>query len=171
MRIFQIGLRGARILALASIIAVGFGTVVPQALATDNGAGVCSVKLLEGRFGYAYQALLFVGPTTAPGTFNLIGVYTPISLAGVIRFDGKGNTHGVDSINLGWGGIPRTYVGTYAVVDPTANAENCAFTTTFLDSLGDPPDNLYMVLALNGQALELINTNPNVFLAGRADKK
>lgn len=171
MQAFQIGLREARILALASIIAVGFGTVVPQALATDKGAGVCSVALLEGRFGYAYQALVFIGPTTTAETFNLIGIYTPISLAGVISFDGKGNTHGVDSINFGWGGIPRTYVGTYAVVDPTANAENCAFTTTFVDSLGNPPDNLYMVLALNGQALELINTNPNVFLAGRADKK
>ncbi len=171
MRIFQIGLRGVRILALVTIIVVAFGAVVPQALANNNGGGGCSVALLEGRFGYAYQALAVIGPTTAPGTFNLIGIYTPISLAGVISFDGKGNTHGVDSINFGWGGIPRTYVGTYAVVDPTANAETCAFTTTFNDSLGDPTDNLYMVLALDGQALELINTNPDVFLAGRADKK
>jgi hypothetical protein len=25
--------------------------------------------------------------------------------------DGKGNVHGVDVINFGWGGILRTYVG------------------------------------------------------------
>jgi hypothetical protein len=171
MRILQIGLRKARILALASIIAVGFCIVVPTALAKDDGVGGCSVALLQGSFGYGYQALVLIGPTTPPGTFNLIGGYTPVSLAGTISFDGKGNVYGVDSINFGWGGIPRTYAGTYTVVDPTAKPKNCAFTTTFLDSLGDPPDNLYMVLALDGQALELVNTNPNVFLSGRADKK
>ncbi len=176
MRIFQIGLRGARVLALASIITLAFGAVVPKALARDkasaedNKGGVCSVAVLEGNFGYGYQALIFVGPTTPPWTFNPIGVYTPVSLAGTISFDGNGNVYGVDSINFGWGGIPRTYQGTYQVVDPGASRQACAFTTTFTDSLGFTHD-LYMVLALDNEALELVNTDANVVLSGRADRK
>lgn len=171
MRIFQIGLRRARILALASIIAVGFGAVAPKAMATDNKAAGCSVALLKGSFGYAFQGLVLAGPPTSPGTFNLTGVYTPIALAGVVSFDGKGNVYGVDSINFGWGGIPRTYTGTYEVVDPTAKPKDCAFTSTWLDSIGDPPDDLYWVLALDGNTLEFVNTVPNVIGAAKADRK
>jgi len=153
-----------------SILGVAFAAVVPQLLAQDKDCG-CSVALLQGSFSYALQALTLAGPVTPPDTFNLIGVYTPVAFAGTVSFDGKGNLHGVDVINFGWGGIPRTYKGIYAVVDATAKPTDCAFIATFTDSIGDPPSDLFMVLASEGKTLELVVTDPNLILTVRADKK
>ena len=152
------------------VIAVGVGVMVPKAMAANKDCG-CNVALLQGSFSYAAQALTLAGPVTPPDTFNLIGVYTPVAFAGTVSFDGKGNLHGVDVINFGWGGIPRTYTGTYAVVDATAKPKDCAFIATFTDSIGDPPSDLYIVLASEGTIVELVSTDPNLILTVRADKK
>jgi len=137
----------------------------PQAQAWSK----CSAALLEGTFGYAAQSLgVPLGST--PSAFNLIGFYAPLSLAGAISFDGKGNVTGADYLNVGDGGIPRTYAGTYQVVDATASVQNCAFTANFIDSLG-LTDSLYMVLARQGQVLEVINTLPGLVVAFPCERK
>ena len=80
------------------------------------------MRLLEGTFGYAAQALtLFPPPAEPPNGPSPIGAYAPfvtLAFAGTNHFDGKGNHHGANVVNLNFGGIPRTYEGTYAVVDP-----------------------------------------------------
>ena len=55
-------------------------------------------------------------------------------------------------------------------MDPQASVKNCAFTTTFTDSLGLTHD-LYMVLARQGQVLELVNTDPGVILSFSCERK
>jgi len=153
-----------------SILLLAFSTCFTLAAWPQSPAwSKCSVALLEGTFGYSGQSFVVPNPSNA-ALLNLIGLYAPISLAGEISFDGKGNVTGVDSINLGDGGIPRTYAGTYQVVDPQASVKNCAFTTTFTDSLGLTHD-LYMVLARQGQVLELVNTDPGVILSFSCERK
>ena len=128
----------------------------------------CTVELLEGSFGYAVQALTLLGPpATQP---SLIGAYTPLAFAGTVSFDGKGNLHGADMVNSGFGGIPRTFTGTYGVFDPTAKRKDCAFTSTFTDTLGNTI-HTYMVVVRDGKVLKLVNTDPNFVLVLEAEKK
>jgi len=164
MRILRIVLTLVIILALASLTAV-----VPKAVAGNHAPESCSVELLEGTFAYSGQSFVTFAP---PAPLNLIGVYGPFSLAGTISFDGKGGVTGVDFINVGTGGIPRTYAGTYTVVNPAAKPNECEFTATFVPTPPIPPVvDLYMVLARDGKVLELVNTDPGVILAFAAERK
>jgi len=170
-RAVRVGTTVVTLLALASLIAVA-PDVVPKALA-DKHKG-CNVELLEGTFGYSGQSLvLFPPPPIPPTAPSPIGAYVPFSVVGTISLDGDGNLQGADVVNLGFGGIPRTYTGTYEVVDPTATPSNCEFTATFtaLSSLPPLTENLHMVLARDGQVLEMMNTNPGFVVAFAGEKK
>jgi hypothetical protein len=150
----------ATILVLASLLAVVFGQVrvniLPKVLAHENQQETCSVELLEGSFSYAVQALtLFPPPTSPPTSPSQIGAYAPFAFGGTIHFDGQGNLRGADVVNFGFGGVPRTFSGTYAVADPKANPSDCAFTSTFTDTLGNTI-HTYMVVASHGNVLKLV---------------
>ncbi len=155
----------------AFVIVLGLTAVVPKAFADNHEQNSCNVELLEGTFGYAAQALtLFPPPSVPPSAPTPISGYAPFAFAGTISFDGHGNLHGADVVNLGFGGIPRTYTGTYSVVDSTAKRRDCAFVSTFSDSLGNTV-HTYMVLVRDGQALKLVNTDPGFVLVLEAEKK
>lgn len=163
----RMAVMAAVILALASLTAAS-----PKAFAHHIS---CGTELLEGSFGYSSQAL---AATTSIEIFNPIGNYSPFALAGAISFDGKGNLTGNDIVNLGSGGITRAYTGTYQVVDSTASIENCTFTATFTVTYGSavPPltpttFNLYIVPALFGNFLELVDTDPGFIQAFKAERK
>jgi len=164
---FPIGLAVATVLALASLTAL-----VPKALADP---GSCSVELLEGTFSYAGQ---FLASSGSPEIFLSIGGYSPFAWAGTISFDGDGHLTGVDVVNLGSGGISRTYTGTYKVVDPKASPKHCAFTSTFtavyqapVPPLTPATFDLYMVLGRDSKFLEVVNTGPGFIQAFKAERK
>jgi hypothetical protein len=128
------------------------------------------VRLLEGTFGNLAQALtLFPPPAEPPNGPSPIGTYAPLAFAGTNHFDGKGNHHGADVVNLNFGGIPRTYKGTYAVVDPNVKPSESAFTATFTDTLGNTV-HTYMVLTHDGKSLKTVNTDLGFVLAIEAEK-
>ena len=155
----------------ASVMVLSLTAVVPKAFADNHEQNSCTVELLKGTFGYAAQALtLFPPPTVLPTAPAPIGGYAPFAFAGTITFDGHGNLHGADVVNLGFGGIPRTYTGTYSIVDSTAKHRDCAFVSTFADSLHNTV-HTYMVLVRDGQALKLVNTDPGFVLVLEAEKK
>jgi len=164
-------LTAAIILALASLTAVA-----PKAFADhfpDHER--CGLQLLEGSFGYAGQSF---AATTSIEIFLTTDMYSPFALAGTISFDGKGNLTGADVVNLGSGGITRTYTGTYSVIDATASRQNCAFTSTFTVVYGTAVPsgtpttlNLYMVLARDGNVVELVETDPGFVQAFKAERK
>jgi len=159
----------------AFVIVWSLAAVVPKAFADNHEQNSCSVELLEGTFGYAVQALtLFPPPSVPPTAPTPISGYAPFAFAGTTTFDGHGNLHGADVVNLGFGGIPRTYTGTYSAVevDPTAKRRDCAFTSTFTDSF-TPPNTVhtYMVLVRDGKGLRLVNTDPGFVLVLEAEKK
>ena len=89
-------------------------------------------------------------------------------------------------VNFGSGAFPRTYTGTYAVVNAKADRNECAFTSSFswkqvIDAQGDTilmSASTYMVLAEDGKSLKVLNTDPQVagtapgfVLAFEANKK
>ena len=156
---------------LAFVIVLGLTVVVPKALADNHENNSCDVELLEGTFGYAAQALTLFPPPSVPlPAPTAISGYAPFAFAGTITFDGRGNLHGVDVVNLGFGGIPRTYTGTYSVVNSTAKRRDCAFVSTFTDSLHNTV-HTYMVLVRGGRAVKLVNTDPGFVLVLEAEKK
>lgn len=131
----------------------------------------CGTELLEGTFAYAVQAYtLFPPPSQPPQSPTPIGNFAPFAFAGTSTFDGHGNLEGTDVVNFGFGAIPRTYSGTYSVVDPNARQKQCAFTSTFTDSLHNTV-HTYMVLARDGRSLKLVNTDPGFVLTLDAEKK
>jgi hypothetical protein len=90
-------------------------------------------------------------------------------LAGSATFNGDGTLEGADVVNLGFGGVPRTYTGTYTVDDP----ENCTFAVEFtqVSSLPTATFHLHVVPTGGGKALHFVETDPGSVLAFSAERR
>jgi hypothetical protein len=147
----------------ATILAIGGLTAASNVLA-------CSIQALRGTFTYSGQSLaLFPLPSTPPTQPNLIGAYTPFAVAGSATFNGDGTLEGVDVVNLGFGGVPRTYTGTYTVDDP----ENCTFAVEYTPVSSLPPAtfHFHVVPSGGGKTLQIVETDPGSVLAFSAERR
>jgi|SRR6266853_42452 len=70
---------------------------------------------ITGAYAYATDGFLESNPNPNPDFGPLASDYAPVAVAGLITFDGKGQFHIVDTVNLQGNSFHRDFMGTYSV--------------------------------------------------------
>jgi hypothetical protein len=140
--------RAVRAAMCAAVVGIFALSLAPAAHAKDE----CDLRSLKGSYGYAFSGLQFPSP---PSPVDV----APVSAAGLIVFDGKGNASAEDTFNSG-AVRRRTGTGTYTVdADCTGSVE-----------LGGDFDgfSFYLAIVEVGKEFSFLVTNAGAAIPGIA---
>src|SRR5882672_3743525 len=70
---------------------------------------------ITGAYAYAADGCLESNPNPNPDFGPVASDYAPVAVAGLITFDGKGQFHIVDTVNLQGNTFSRDFMGAYSV--------------------------------------------------------
>jgi hypothetical protein len=70
---------------------------------------------ITGAYAYAADGFLESNPNPNPDFGPVVSDYAPVAVAGLVTFDGKGQFHIVDTVNLQGNTLHRDFLGTYSV--------------------------------------------------------
>jgi len=132
--------------ALLIVLLAASATVRAQALGSNQS---CTNASLAGTYGY-----------TLNGWVLSSNGYLPFADSGSITPDGNGNFSGSSTFSLNGQPQSRTFSGTY-----TLNSD-CRGTAKFSDNLSETI-NLSLLVAGNGQEIQLIQTDSGTDISGR----
>ncbi len=118
-------------------------------------AGDCSVKSIQGSFGFVEQGTVIVSST----------VMLPYASSGLATFDGNGHLSGKVTSRIGGMVHNDTFTGTYSV------DADCTFSIDFTGSLGDPH---HQVGTITGEGIfqegRYVYTDANLVATGTAKR-
>lgn len=125
-------------------------TIAQKDTAKDDGfGGRCSLRMLEGNYGYSFSGTFLVSPTTP----------VPLASVGRMTFDGRGNISGNDTNSFGGSVSSYPTTGTYTVEPNCTGTLNVNLPDGFVIT-----NNISIVD--NGDEIFLIQTNPGTIISG-----
>ena len=70
---------------------------------------------ITGTYAYATDGMIEQYPNPDPTFGPVVSDYAPVAVAGIITFDGKGQFHIVDTVNIQGNTLSRDFIGAYSV--------------------------------------------------------
>ncbi len=110
---------------------------------------------IRGAYAYAADGMIESNPNPDPNFGPVASDYAPVAVAGIITFDGKGQFHIVDTVNLQGNTFSRDFMGAYSV-----NPDGSGSMTFF--SFGGTNKTRTFYIANSGEEIKYVETdNPD----------
>ena len=107
---------------------------------------------IAGAYAYAADGFLESNANPNPDFGPVASDYAPVAVAGLITFDGKGQFHIVDTVNLQGNSFHRDFMGTYSV-----NPDGSGSMTFF--SFGGTNKTRTFYIADSGEEIKYVETD------------